>query len=109
MGFNDWEGGSILAPPPLTPGKAIFTGDGAMTENISQFVDQFVNPFSPNIKCFVTAHFLEKIEEEGLLPACSMLVPMDVLVLYPNIPQQGALDAIRTMYNKQRPVPVVIL
>jgi hypothetical protein len=91
-----------ISPPP---GRPVVAANGAPTEKISQFVDHFVNPFCPSIKSFVkdTTHFLQKIEEVGQLPVGSMLVTMDVVALYPNIPHQGALDAIRSMLNKHRP------
>ena len=68
--------------PP--PGRPVVAANGAPTENISQFVDHFVNPFCPKIKSFVkdTTHFLQKLEGIGQLPKGSFLVTMDVVPIY---------------------------
>jgi hypothetical protein len=94
-----------ITPPP---GRPVVAANGAPTERISQFVDHFVNPFCPQIKSYVkdTTHFLQKLQEVGELPRGSMLVTMDVVALYPNIPHQGALDAVKNMLHKHRPGPV---
>jgi hypothetical protein len=91
-----------VKPPP---GRPVVAANGAPTEKISQFVDHFVNPFCPKIKSFVkdTTHFLQKLESVGQLPKGSFLVTMDVVALYPNIPHQGALHAVKQMLDKHRP------
>jgi hypothetical protein len=63
-----------------------------------------VNPFCPQIKSFVkdTTHLLQKLKEVGPIPQDSWLVTLDVVALYPSIPHEGALNAVKAMLNKHR-------
>ena len=67
-----------MSPPP---GRPVVAANGPPTENISQFVDHFVNPFCPKVRSFVkdTTAFLQKLEGIEQLPKGSFLLIKDVV------------------------------
>ena len=82
--------------PP--PGRPIISGNGCLTERISQFVDFFLKEVAPKGTSFLkdTNHFLQSLHAIDKTPPGTLLVPLDVTSLYtniPNIPKQPALDA----------------
>ena len=91
-----------LIPPP---GRPIISANGCPTENISQFVDFFLNPTCLTLPSFVkdTTHFLHLINDLGQLPDNCLLVTMDVSSLYTNIPNNEGLTAARAALDTHRP------
>ena len=91
-----------INPPP---GRPIISANGCPTENISQFVDFFLNPSCMTLPSFVkdTTHFLKLINDLGQLPPNCLLVTMDVSSLYTNIPNIEGLTAARIALDKLRP------
>ena len=91
-----------LNPPP---GRPIISANGCPTENISQFVDFFLNPTCLTLPSFVkdTTHFLRLINDLGTLPDNCILVTMDVSSLYTNIPNIEGLTAARIALDTARP------
>jgi hypothetical protein len=91
-----------VSPPP---GRPIISGNGCPTENISQFVDHFLNPPNSKLRSFVkdTTHFLQILEDIGTLPEDTLLVTLDVTSLYTNIPNDVGIQAARETLNKTRP------
>ena len=89
--------------PP--PGRPIISANGCPTENISQFVDFFLNPTCLTLPSFVkdTTHFLQKLNDLGTLPDNCILVTMDVSSLYTNIPNNEGLSAARIALDTHRP------
>jgi len=89
--------------PP--PGRPIISANGCPTENISQFVDFFLNPTCSSLPSFVkdTTHFLKLIKNLGQLPDGCTLVTMDVTSLYTNIPNNEGLTAARIALDTYRP------
>ena len=89
--------------PP--PGRPIISANGCPTENISQFVDFFLNPTCMTLPSFVkdTTHFLRLINDLGQLPDNCILVTMDVSSLYTNIPNNEGLTAARIALDTHRP------
>ena len=69
------------------------------TENVSLFVDNFLNPLSNLHPSYLqdTPDFLRCIEEinKDDLPANSILFSVDVTGLYTNIPQDDGLELCR--------------
>ena len=70
------------------PGRPIVSSNGHPTERISQFVDYYLKPLVHNTTSFIkdTTHFLNKLDQLGLLPSNAILVTLDVSSLYTNIP-----------------------
>ena len=83
------------APQP----RAIISGSGSLTENASLFVQHHVQELSYSHPSYLqdTPHFLreiEKINEGPLLPNNALLVSMDAIGLYDNIPNKDGLDSL---------------
>ena len=91
--------------PP--PGRPIISANGCPTEKISRFVDHFLNPTCKYLRSFVqdTTHFLQLINNLGLLPMNCLLVTMDVSSLYTNITIDEGIEAARIALSKHRPTP----
>ena len=74
------------------PSSPVILGCGTLIEKISAFVDQNVRPLNSCIKD--TKDFLHKLENIGELPEGAMLCTIDVVGLYPHIPQNEGLEAL---------------
>lgn len=73
------------------PGRPILTTCGTALEPIAQFVDSFLQPFIVEDKSYVkdTIDFISKAE--GLqIPDDAILLTMDIVSLYTNIPLEKA-------------------
>ena len=79
------------------PGRPVISGCGTPTEKISQFVDHHLRPLVPNIASYIkdTNHFLRKLKDVGTLPDGAILCTVDVVGLYPHIPHDEGLQALR--------------
>ena len=75
----------------------MISGCGTPTEKISQFVDHHLRPLVPNIASYIkdTNHFLRKLKDVGTLPDGAILCTVDVVGLYPHIPHDEGLQALR--------------
>ena len=96
----------LVTPPP---GRPIISANGAPTEKISQFVDHFLNPPTQKLRSFVkdTTHFLQILDNIGILPPNCILVTLDVSSLYTNIPNDEGIAAARDTLHRSRPGPGV--
>ena len=79
---------------PLPPERAIISGSGFITENISIYVDHHIKNLATQHPSFLqdTPHLLRiihKINEVLKLPENAMLVTTDVIGAYLNIPQEA--------------------
>ena len=85
------------------PGRPVISGCNTPTEEISSFVDSQLKPLVPSIPSYVkdTNDFLRKLIELDRLPVGAILVAVDVIGLYPHIPHNEGLAAIRTALNKR--------
>ena len=79
------------------PGRPVISGCGTPTEKISAFVDQKVRPLVPEIKSYIkdTNDFLHKLGRIGELPEGAILCTIDVVGLYPHIPHNEGLEALK--------------
>ena len=89
------------------PGRPIVSSNGCPTELISAFVDTILKPLVTNVPSFIrdTKHLLSEILSLPKLPSHALLVTMDVVGLYSNIPHSDGADACRE-FLAQRPVCV---
>ena len=83
------------APKP----RPIISGSGSLTENASLFVQHHIQNISHTHTSYLqdTPHFLREIEQinEGpLLPKNALLVSMDAIGLYDNIPHTEGLESL---------------
>ena len=79
------------------PGRPVISGCGTCTERISEFVDYHIKPLVPRIPSYIkdNKHFLQELNKLGTLPEGAILVTADVVGLYPHIPHEEGLRAMR--------------
>ncbi|KAJ8037537.1 hypothetical protein HOLleu_18374 [Holothuria leucospilota] len=86
------------------PGRPVISGCNTPTEKISEFVDFHLKSLVPIIPSFVkdTNDFLHKLNNIDTLPENAILVVIDVVGLYPHIPHDEGLYAIRHALNRRQ-------
>ena len=79
------------------PGRPVISNSGYYTENISAFIEYHLKPIAQNVKSYIkdTNDFLNKIAKLPPLPEDLILCTIDVVGLYPNIPHDEGMIAIR--------------
>ena len=79
------------------PGRPIISNSGYYTQNISSFLDHHLEPLAEDVKSYNknTNEFLKKHRSLPKLPDGIILCTMDVVGLYPNIPHEEGLSALR--------------
>jgi len=82
---------------PGCPGRPVISGCSTPTERISEFVDNNLRPLVPKINSYVkdTNDFLRKLGELQRLPEGAILCTIDVVGLYPHIPHDEGLEALK--------------
>ena len=88
---------------PGVPGRPVISNCSYSTENIAKFLDFHIQPLSKKVNSYLkdTTDFLRKIKALGPLPDNAILVTMDVVGLYPNIPHEGGLKALENALNRR--------
>ena len=79
------------------PGRPVISNCGYHTENISSYLDFHLQPLSKKVDSYIkdTNDFLKKIRDLPDMPEDVILCTIDVTGLYPNIPHEDGLEAIR--------------
>ena len=79
------------------PGRPVISNCGYYTENISAFLDFHLQPLAQAVKSYIkdTNDFLNKLRSLPKLPDNIILCTVDVAGLYPNIPHEVGLSALR--------------
>ena len=79
------------------PGRKVISNCGFYTENISCFLDVYLQPLAQKVKSYIKDinHFLRKIKEFGQLPEGTNLCTIDVVGLYPSTPHDEGLAFLR--------------
>ena len=82
---------------PGCPGRPVVSGCSTPTEKISEFVDHTLRPLVPEMDSYIkdTNDFLRKLNGIGSLPEGSILCTIDVVGLYPHIPHNEGLEAVK--------------
>ena len=85
------------------PGRPVISNCGFFTENISEFLDFHLQPLGKKFKSYIkdTNHFLQKIYNLGELPEDAILCTVDVVGLYPSIPHEEGLEALREALERR--------
>uniref|UniRef100_A0A3Q2PR52 Uncharacterized protein n=1 Tax=Fundulus heteroclitus TaxID=8078 RepID=A0A3Q2PR52_FUNHE len=70
--------------PEQSPGRAIVSGIGSLTERISCFLDFHIKYFVPTLKCYVkdTSHFLLPLKDLPLIDSDVIICTSDIESLY---------------------------
>ena len=79
------------------PGRPVISNCGYYMENISAFLDFHLQPLAQAVKLYIkdTNDFLNKLRSLPKLPDNIILGMVDVIGLYPNIPHEEGLSALR--------------
>ena len=79
------------------PGRPVVSNSGYYTENVSAFLEFHLKPLAQKLKSYIndTNDFLRKIASLSTLQDDIILRTIDVVVLYPNIPHDEGLIALR--------------
>ena len=79
------------------PGRPVISNSGYYTENMSAFLEYHLKPIAQEIKSYIkdTNDFLRKLDPLPSLPEDIILCTIDVVGLYPNIPHEDGLVAMR--------------
>ena len=88
------------------PGRPVISNSGYFTENISAFLDHHLQPLAKKVKTYIkdTNDFLRKLRDLPDLPENSILCTIDVVGLYPNIPHEDGLQALRkSLESRENP------
>ena len=91
------------APKP----RAIISGSGSITENASLFVQHHIQEVSYSHPSYLqdTPDFLRQIDNINLgpvLPPNTMLVSMDAIALYDNIPNKEGIEALGEALDERK-------
>ena len=86
------------------PGRPVISNSTYFTENISSFLDFHLKPLAQKVKSYIqdTNDFLKKIANLPPLPDDLILCTIDVVGLYPNIPHEEGLIAIRKALDTRK-------
>ena len=79
------------------PGRPVISNCGYYTENICSFLDFHLQRFAREVKSYIkdTNDFLKKLRSLPNLPDDIIFCAVDVVGLYPKIPHNEALPALR--------------
>ena len=79
------------------PGRPVISNSTYFTENVSSFLDFHLKPLCQKVKSFIkdTNDFLKKLRDLPPLPDDFIMCTIDVVGLYPNIPHDGGLEALK--------------
>ena len=85
------------------PVRPVISNSGFYTENISAFVEHHLKPLAQKVKSYVkdTNDFLRKIANLPPLPEDLIFCTIDVVGLYPNIPHDEGLKAVRNALDSR--------
>ena len=78
-------------------GRPVISNCGMPTEKVSEFLDYHLKPVMQDGKSYIrdSGYFLEMIYNISTLQETSLLVTADVVGLYPSIPHQAGLTALK--------------
>ena len=85
------------------PGRPAISNCGYYTENISEFLGFHLQPLAQAVKSYIKDRngFLNKLHSLSKLPDDIILCTVDVDGLYPNIPQEEGLAALKKRLDKR--------
>lgn len=83
-------------------GRPIMAAQNSLHESVSQYIDHILQPFVRKIPTFIqdTTYFIRKVEGI-LIPSGSMLLSLDVVALYTNIPHEELRETLRDVFDRR--------
>ena len=85
------------------PGRPVISNCGCYTENIYAFLDIHLQPLVQTVKSYIkdTNDFLNKLGSLPKLPSNIILCTVDGVGLYPNMPHEEGLSALRKQLDNR--------
>ena len=79
------------------PGRPVISNCGTPTEKCSKFLDYHLKPLMQMGWSYIkdSGDFIKKTRNPGSIPENAILVTADVVDLYPSIPHEAGLKALR--------------
>ena len=79
------------------PGRPVISNCGTPTEKASEFLDYYLKPIMQRGKSYIknSGDFINKIKNLQNIPEGAKLVTADEVGLYPSIPREAGLKALR--------------
>ena len=96
------------------PGRSVISNCGATTEKVAKFLDYHFRPIMQDGWPYFndTEDFLKKVQNMRKIPQDSILLTADVVGLYPSIPHNASLNALKVTLdcrlNKKTPIDVLV-
>ena len=86
------------------PGRPVISNSSFYTENISKFLDFHFQPLAKQVKSFIkdTNDFLKKLSNLQNVSKETLLCTVDVVGLYPNIPHEDGLEALKSVLDDRK-------
>ena len=86
------------------PGRPVISNCGTSNEKVSEFLDYLLKPVMQEGESYIKdrGDFLNKIKNINAIPENAILVTADVVGLYPSIPHQAGLEALREALDKRK-------
>ena len=84
------------------PGQSIISNCGTSTEKASEFLDSQLKLIMQRSWSYVkdSGNFIDKMKGIKNIPENVLLVTADVVALYPSIPHNAGLEALKTVLDK---------
>lgn len=85
------------------PGRPIVSQVNGPTERISEFIDFYLKPIATKNDSYLkdTNDFLKKLENLGEIPENTLLVTIDIVSLYTNIPHEDGIEAAKCAFDSR--------
>ena len=85
------------------PGRPVISNCGTPTEKISEFLDTQLKPIMQKSWSYIkdSGDFVRKIKNSTDIPEGAILVTADVVSLYPSIPHQAGLKALKKALDER--------
>ena len=85
------------------PGRPVISNCGSPTEKCSEFLDHHLKPIMQKGWSYIkdSGDFINKTKSLSTIPDNAILVTADIVGLYPSIPHEAGLRALREALDKQ--------
>ena len=96
------------------PERPVISNCSTSTEKVSEFLDHHLKPSMQEGWSYIkdTHNFLKKLQNMGKIPQVSILVTADVVGLYPSIPHNAGIKALKDTLdcrqNKKIPTDILL-
>ena len=93
----------IHKPFSNVTGRPVISNCGTSTEKASEFLDFYLKPLMQNGWSYIrdSGDFIDKMKRIGKIPEGSFLVTADVVGLYPSIPHNEGISALKQKLEEQ--------